>query len=95
MKKEKRKGETHREPQRQQLSLFNTPLLKIRAHERLQTLRAKIEQLLAVFLFLLFRKAVLGLCDLEFAVALEGDETDAEVGSAWGLEGMGVGRLGR
>lgn len=39
-------------------------------------------QLLALVLLLLFSETVLGLSDLELALSVESDETDAKVGSS-------------
>ena len=51
----------------------------VRLDEGLQTFRTKVEQLLAILMFLLLRETVLRLRDLELAIALQTDETYAEV----------------
>jgi hypothetical protein len=73
------------------------------ADERVEALGAEVEagvrnddgtgsQLLAVLLLLLLGEAVLGLRDLKLALALEGDEADAEVG-ATEIDGEELARL--
>ena len=52
------------------------------ANERGQALGAEVKQALAVGLLLLVRELVLGLRDREFALALEVDQADAQVGAA-------------
>jgi hypothetical protein len=47
-----------------------------------QAFSAKVEELLPVLLLLLFLQLVLALCDLEFALPLQGNQTYSEIGSA-------------
>ena len=78
-----REGETERDLRRQLLAVGHFRLvLVVIADERRETLGAEVEQALAVGLLLLLRELVLGLRDREFALALEVDQADAQVGAA-------------
>lgn len=54
----------------------------IALHKISQAFRTKIEQLLPFLLLLFLGQTVFRLSQLEFAVALESDEADTEIGSA-------------
>ena len=74
-----REFDAYREAKRQDRPLGDKTRLVVGIYERLQTFTAEIEELLAFVLLLLLREAVFGLGNLELALALEGDETDAQV----------------
>jgi len=78
-----REGEAERDLRRQLLAVGRLGLLLVVvADERGQALGAEVKQALAVGLLLLVRELVLGLRDREFALALEVDQADAQVGAA-------------
>jgi hypothetical protein len=55
----------------------------IRIDKGLDAVCAKIEELLAIVVLLLFAQPVFGLRDLEFSTSVQSHETHTEVGSAW------------
>ena len=76
-----REFDAYREAKRQDRPLGDKTRLMVGIYECLQTFTAEIEELLALILLLLLREAVFRLGDLELALAFEGDETDAQVGT--------------
>ena len=61
--------------------------------ESSQALSAEVEELLALVLLLFLGETVLGLRDLELALALERDETDTQICTTCGRDAVGFGYL--
>lgn len=68
------------EAQREVVCVLVTP--KVVTDEAVETLGAKVEQLLAIVLLLLLGETVLCLRDLKLAASVEGDEADTQVGAS-------------
>lgn len=72
---------TYCEAKRQSFIPMEDTTFDIRINESSEAFTTKIKQLLSIVLFLLLSKTVLRLCDLEFALALQGHQANAQIGT--------------
>ena len=71
--------DAYREAKRQDRSFRDKTRLVVGIDESFQAFSAEVEELLALILLLFLGEAILGLRDLELALALERNETDTQV----------------